>query len=118
MFKAVRYSADSIVCLLKSFYTDADTDLWIFFAERNYSVCKITVSGNDDTVRLVRKYLDYVLDILSEKRLPSRDVCEFHLGKFSYHVKRYLPRRICGVLVDITHIAMCITSVCDYYCSV
>jgi hypothetical protein len=76
--EAIRNAAQFVVCLRKAFDTYANADIPMAFEKAQYSICKIAIRAENETFCLLFKNVDYVFEILTEKRLSSGHIDCFH----------------------------------------
>ena len=116
--KTIRYSTNSVIGFLKSFYTDSDPYFRKFLAQFNDPVGKISISRNHNSIRLFIKFSDNFRDILPNKRLSTSNIGKRHLRKLFNYIKRNFILRPRWIPKTITHITVSVTSIGYNNCTV
>ena len=80
--ETVRKTADRVVCLLKAFDGNADTDIREFLAEVNDAVSEESVCRDNDSVTLLSELANNIFEVCPDEGLPACDICKVHGRKF------------------------------------
>ena len=96
-------ATDFIVGLFQPFNGNADTYLRELLAKFDDAVREKAVGRDDDTVTLLIQFTYHLLQVCTDKRLPSGDIREIHLRKLLNRLDRNFLFRLRRSLIAVTH---------------